>query len=324
MGALPKLGSSGGGCRTAVSKNSIQLARPQDVSCFTPAPMSGLIDPLRPAWWAARRRALALRHALRTRLPADPARIATTPKTFILSTGRTGTMFLAHFCDAHSARVRACHEPYPPLLELGLEAAAGRVSVPAAAARLARARRWSLGRLDRPAYLEANNRLFALIPALQLAYPGATIIHIVRDGRAFVRSGLRRDYYGPTDRFPRLAAPDLPVDPWAAAWAGWDPLRKCAWLWAAQNRIMRADGAALPTYHLFRFEAVFGSPAGLRALLHVIDPALALSDEVLSAALARKVNAGPADAPEAPWTAVQEAAFWEIAGPEMAHYGYER
>jgi hypothetical protein len=220
--------------------------------------------------------------------------------------------------------VRAFHEPYPALLELGLETAVGRVPAPGAAARPARARRWYLGRLDRPAYLEANNRLFALIPAIQIAYPGATIIHIVRDGRAFVRSGLGRDYYGPSDRFPRLAAPDLPADPWRAAWEGWDPAQKCAWLWARQNQMIRADGADLATYHLFRFEDVFGSPAGLRALLRVLDPQLDLSDAALSAALARKVNAQPPDAPPVPWTAAQETAFWEIAGPEMARYGYER
>ena len=280
------------------------------------------LDPLRPAYWAARRAALRGRWAVRRRLPADADHIAALRKLFVLSTGRTGTMWLAHFFDAHSANVRAYHEPYPPLLALGLAAARGQITAAAAAQQVERDRRWYLARLDRPAYLEANNRLFALAPALQIAFPGATILHVVRDGRAVVRSGLARGWYGPADRFPRLAATDFADDPWRAAWAGWGPLEKNAWLWQKHNAIIRA-GAQGADYHLFHFEALFdeGDDTAVRALMQIVDPQLALSDAKLAAARARRINARPAPGAE-PWTATQEETLQQIAGAELARYGY--
>lgn len=259
---------------------------------------------------------------MRRRLPADLEQIAARRKLFVLSTGRTGTMWLAHFFDAHSAHVRAFHEPYPPLLELGLAAARGQITAAAAAAQIERDRRWYLSRLDRPAYLEANNRLFALAPALQIAYPGAAIIHVVRDGRAVVRSGLARGWYGPADRFPRLAATDFADDPWREAWAGWGAFEKNAWLWQKHNAIIRA-GAAGADYHLFRFEALFaeGDDTAVRALMRVVDPQMALDDAELAAARARRINARPAPGVER-WTAVQEETLQQIAGAELARYGY--
>ena len=290
--------------------------------------MSVLIDPLRLTYWALRRRALALRWAFLCGLPVDPAKIAAHHKIFLLSTGRTGTMFLAHFFDRHSANVRAFHEPYPSLLRLGLDTAVAHVTIEAAAAQLARDRRWYLQRLDRPTYLEANNRLFALAPAIQQAYPGAGIIHIVRDGRAVVRSGLARGWYGPADRFPRLAATDFPDDPWREAWAGWGELQKGAWLWQKQNRIIRRSAAHLPGYRLYRFEDLFAGQVdgwtAVRDLIRFIDPQLRLSDQALAAAFARKINAQALPAPPPPWTLAQDAAFTAIAGPEMAHYNYPR
>lgn len=282
------------------------------------------LDPLRPAYWAARRAGRRLRGAARRLLPADAAKITAVPKFFILSTGRTGTMWLAHFFDAHSANVRAFHEPYPPLLGLGLAAARGEVTAVAAARQIAAQRRWYLGRLDRPIYLEANNRLFALAPALQLAWPGVTIIHVVRDGRAVVRSGLARGWYGPDDRFPRLAATDFADDPWREAWAGWGALEKNAWLWQKHNAVIRAGAAAQPNYHLFQFEALFdaGDDTAVRELMHLVDPQMQPGAAELAAARARPANARPAPGGEEGWTAAQEAAFRQIAGAEMARYGY--
>jgi hypothetical protein len=284
-----------------------------------PAPL----ERLRPAWWTLRRGAILLRHRARRALPVDAEKIAAVQKVFILSTGRTGTMFLAHFFDGHSAQVRAYHEPYPPLLALGLQAARGQITAVSAAAQLAHERRRLLHCLDRPVYLEANNRLFALAPALALAYPGVKIVHVVRDGRAVVSSALARGWYGPADRFPRLAAADFAADPWRDAWAGWSMLQKNAWLWQKQNRIIRESAAALPEYRLVRFEDLFAGEnnewTAVRDLLRFIDPHLALADETLAAAFALRANAGP---PHAPWTPAEREAFTQIAGAEMAFYDY--
>jgi hypothetical protein len=100
-------------------------------------------------------------------------------------------------------------------------------------------------------------------------------------------------------------------------------LQKNAWLWQKQNRIIRESAAALPEYRLVRFEDLFAAGSDhttLRALMHFIDPSLALSDQTLTAFLSVKINAQPGLIPAPAWTSAQEAAFQAIAAPEMAHY----
>lgn len=68
-------------------------------------------------------------------------------------------------------------------------------------------------------YIESNNRFFSLIPVLWKLFPESKIVHIVRDGRDYVRSIMNRDHYTYKDKIfykkdLRLKATDFPNDPY--------------------------------------------------------------------------------------------------------------
>ncbi|MFB6357344.1 MAG: hypothetical protein ABEJ65_12625, partial [bacterium] len=76
-------------------------------------------------------------------------------------------------------------------------------------------------------YLEANNRFFSLISELREIFGDLKIVHIIRDGRDYVRSGLSRPgnwhWYDDNDpwanRGLRLKATMFPDDPYHDEWA---------------------------------------------------------------------------------------------------------
>jgi hypothetical protein len=239
---------------------------------------------------------------------------------FIVSTGRTGTTFLARLLQQHPS-VYGCHEPRPSLRTLGLDFVYGKTSHTAAGRAF---RRWRSPYAhycrihDCRFYIEANNYLFSLVDVIRNVIPHARFIHIVRDGRDYVRSALSRNWYHPQDYTYRLQASLFPADPYASQWQNMSRFEKICWEWQKKDSlILSATQDAPDTLHV-TFESMFDDPSctGLIRVLTFIG----IDDEMVRqkalSSIAHKHNAMPRYAVPRwqEWTARQKEIFERIAG----------
>jgi hypothetical protein len=205
---------------------------------------------------------------------------------FVVGSPRSGTTFLAGAIGS-----------VPGFLDLG-EVAPVKAAVPELAAlppaeaarRLKRilgvARRTGLVGAVRP--VEQTPELAHVLPAVRLAFPEATIVHIVRDGRDVVCSLLEKPWL----RRGQLDADDAGVryGSYARFWV--EPerreefehasdARRAAWVWRSYVSAARSSGAPLVE---LRYEELAADP---RAVAARLAPALGAPLEPLAAALAR-------------------------------------
>src|SRR5688572_22563783 len=109
---------------------------------------------------------------------------------FVLSTGRTGTKFLAEYFNKNYPSITALHEPKPSyLLRLFSNAYVdGRVSADQMVSIYHRQRRHILPAIATDQYMEATGYLYGFVDVLDHITPDPIILHILRDPREFVRS----------------------------------------------------------------------------------------------------------------------------------------
>ena len=172
-------------------------------------------------------------------------------------------------------------------------------------------------RMDEDWYIENNFQLFAAMGLLRRAFPESKIAHVVRDGRHVVRSYLNRGRYITSDH---ITAMDVRGDRHATDWAGWSPIQKNAWFWATVNRHAREQGADVT----IRFEDLFnGTTECLEGLLTDLG-APDLDRERAVTMMDRPVNTNREEEwpPFEEWSPEQQKEFFDIAGDEMAHWGY--
>ena len=160
---------------------------------------------------------------------------------FVVSTGRTGTQFLARTFGEWGARSH--HEPGPWWLRhLSNAHASGAVGEDRAVRLLHRVRDEALA-VDQP-WFEASCLDHGLVGPLLVAFPDAEVVQVVRDPAGYVRSaqdwGAYRFGGRPLNVLPyrRLAPPQF--DRWNVRarvhWAGRDQFERLCWAWAAMNR----------------------------------------------------------------------------------------
>ncbi|MDZ7721311.1 MAG: sulfotransferase [candidate division KSB1 bacterium] len=251
-------------------------------------------------------------------------------KVFIVSTGRTGTMFFAKFFNLFPA-VQSLHEPCPDFLDLALDYAQGRVSFESAAREIEKHRRVRCRehkRRNLDLYIESNNRYFSLLKPLRHVFPDAKIIYIVRDGRDYVRSGISRIWYKTTDTSPRLRADMFPSDPYYAQWDQMDRFAKIAWRWQKKDGFIHRDFQDLDNTLKVKFEDIFHDPE--RKGLYEITRFIGITDEqtrhYLNKMGNRKVNTKSQKAiPRwSDWDDHMKRVFDEIAADHMRlHYDYK-
>jgi hypothetical protein len=252
---------------------------------------------------------------------------------FILALGRSGTNFLARLLD-HDRRGTVRHETYPLDPRLIVLRRVGSYSQ-------------SLDHLldvrfkDRvPAegefYGEVNSYLRYEADWLRKRFD-PVLIHLVRDGRAFVRSANIRGVYTPYE----MDGPILPRDddPYASQWAGMNRFERLCWYWMHTNehlaagveRCVRLEDL-LADYEVLRREVL--EPTGLR-----IDEATWRREvdrpkntsriyklRLAAARLRRGRRSVPTFEPLPHWSQWDESMtrrFEEICGPTMRRLGYE-
>ena len=252
---------------------------------------------------------------------------------FVVSTGRTGTQFLADLFDRLGAR--ASHEPGPRWIRLASNAhVAGRMSSERAGRLVARERWADVEQPGAAPWVESSCLVYGLVDPLLATFPDAHVVQVVRDPRTYVRSAFGWGAYRTGGRplnmlpFRRLAPSQFrprSLRRWLD-WAGEGQFERLCWAWTAMNRSMREQGAGSSRFSVVRYEDLFDplrSGPTLQALCALVGYE---ADELTLARLAEnRVNAGKRT-PEVPpweeWSAGERARLVRECSEEAAQYGY--
>jgi hypothetical protein len=246
---------------------------------------------------------------------------------FVVSTGRTGTQFLAKTIAGWGARSH--HEPGPWWLRhLSNAHASGAVSRERAVHLLHRVRDDVLS-VDAP-WFEASCLDHGLVGPLLEAFPEATVVQVVRHPVGYVRSaqdwGAYRLGGRPLNVLPyrRLAPPQFhPFNPAERVrWVGQDQFARLAWAWSAMNRAMRTQGEGSDRFRTVRFESMTDPAEGPVELGRLADDlGLTVDPATLAAAVPERVNASKPKA--GAWSPAQWDQLVALTKDEAAEYGYE-
>jgi hypothetical protein len=247
--------------------------------------------------------------------------------TFILSTGRTGTLFFIRLFDTKKAHVLSLHEPKPSyyLRVMSNAHSCNRISESWLLPAFLRARRTIFTKLGDRSYIEANNFIYGFMGVLKNLNPPPTFIHIIRDPRDYIRSYLNHGawrgrkwlaaniipYWQPDVRYllEEINSPITPVTRFAA-------------VWRHINDFLIKHGEGYSNYHAIRFEDIFGSAhIGLEQVIQAIDLPVSLD---LNSTAKEKVNPSKNDFVSAwhTWSGEECRAIQRICSPLMERYGY--
>ncbi len=285
------------------------------------------------------RRAWASRHADLT----DWAEIA---PVFIVSTGRTGTQFLADLIEANLTSVHALHEPAPDMWDTAMGYIRGEVTAEDVRDAFLRGRHLYIRRMrarGQRIYMESNNNLSFVLSILREMFPSARFVHVTRDLRTLVRSSYSKKVWSieagpgdgknalfltPQDARRRFNAKDCPQDPYAESWDALSRFEQICWLLQKKDSLIwdaLEDHAA--TLRL-RFEDIFNRESGYAEICRMLS--FIGVDEVLPEDVYREWLARPRNATEEyilpkwpEWTPEQVQAFVKIAGPHQQRCGYD-
>ncbi len=169
-------------------------------------------------------------------------------KSFIVSTGRTGTNFLAERLNFFDG-VKAYHQPEPMM---GKEASRY-LRWKNHTFRKTKIRRflpysdWYRLKLRRTrkklfssgeTFVEANMKLVPLLPVVKKAFPEAFIIQIIRHPGDFASSALNKGMFTRNDCSIRLNPMDT-GEMSRSDWKGLNPLQRINWYWLKCNEMIR-------------------------------------------------------------------------------------
>lgn len=253
----------------------------------------------------------------------------------VVSTGRTGTQALAHHLDASYDHVTSLHEPRPSrhLRLLSNRAVAGRLTREKAREALVRSRERLFARIDDPVYVESNWYVYGLLEALNDVAPRVKVLHVVRDPKTYIPSGINFGQFSGLRALATRFVPYWYLKPEQApaplamrqSWSQLTDPQRLAWHWNVVNgEIDRAAPVFGDRFLRMRYEDLFGKNAtGLGGLLEWIGlPDNAAMRERMQE---RKVNASIAKRcpPWREWDAAERQAVLDLCGERMRAYGYE-
>lgn len=198
---------------------------------------------------------------------------------FIVSTGRTGTKFLANFFNTFFEDTLSLHEPNPTLFNLGTNFIKGNISFHEAIKGLDIQRLHICRRLNKNNirfYVESNSYLSNLIPVVNEYYNSPKFVFIIRNGKDYVRSYYSKrpsniGYYALSDESPRkgITSNDFPDDRFYGRWEAMSRFERVCWVWVKRNQMIENFLTNDISWIKVRFEDVFNN--GYTGLWEIID-----------------------------------------------------
>jgi hypothetical protein len=201
------------------------------------------------------------------------------PWRYVLSAGRTGTVFLESFLNRNCPGVAAVHEPFPTREQMML--ANLRNDFGLGGSLLA----WHFNRSRRArdefhagAYVEINPFLCAMTDLLPDPARPLRIVHMVRDPASWAVSmtafKASARFRGVIDYVPFAKPYPSPRPP---GWSSLPEIEKALWRWTWCNSRIRSLREATPHYCLIRYEDLFkADDAGRAGLLASVVETLGL------------------------------------------------
>ena len=238
---------------------------------------------------------------------------------FIVSTGRTATKWLSHLLNQIDGYL-VTHEPVPE------EAKAHRIACenPESTIPYIMFRKREIYSRCRSlpglyGYGEVNGNLRRHILSISKIFPGAAIIHLVRDGRDVVRSVLSRTAFTEKHSVYNETFIQPTYELTAEAWLQLSRFEKFCWVWKAENEFIRKN-----TFFHTRIEDITSSYALFKE--QILEPlGLELEEDIWRVSLQHPKNVTKEYAIGSwdDWTAEQQKQFIRICSKEMQEYGYE-
>ncbi len=236
---------------------------------------------------------------------------------FILGIGRSGTAFLAELLN----RAEGAYVFHEPVFEDFMAHAKAHYDQQAADDYMQAYRKKEIFvrmRHRTPGvYGEVTSTLRCHAAAIQKAFPGVTLIHLVRDGRAVVRSAMGRRTLTLGNPLSMTLHP-TESDPWKTRWAAMDRFARICWLWQEENaRLRKTIGRTV------QLERILGSYDYFRD--GVLDPCgIHVGEQQWERAIAspRNITTSYQMPKWEDWSSEQQRIYREICGDEMAKCGY--
>lgn len=264
--------------------------------------------------------------------------------TLIVSTGRTGTEFLARFFNEHFEGVAGRHEPPMDMFELGAGRLRGKYNHEEGTEYFYSHRYRLLQELvnaGKDTYVESNLNLSLVLDLAENVFPNLKIIHVVRDPKTCIRSYYNKSpddsgtlyFMGENDFRQRVVPADFPNDPFYAESSSMNRFEKVCWYWSKYNSIVSDyfDRNTKGNTLLVKYEDLFlaeNKTEQMNALIGFmgISDRKKTSPEAIAGALARKSNFsrnGELIGEYETWTDEMKASFSRIVSVSAQRYGYK-
>jgi hypothetical protein len=244
----------------------------------------------------------------------------------IVSTGRTGTKALAQHLDKCYPQVCALHEPRPSwrLRMATTRALCGKMQRQQLVEKLVRLRRGLISRVSQGIYVESNPYLSGFIEVFPEVFEDARVVHVVRDPRTYVRSGVNFGAFRGTKKLASEWWPNWFPKPAGSRWGEMDSIERLAWFWALVNsHLNRGEEIYGERYLRIGFEELFSPEGeGLERLTDWIG--LPRSGAMREEARKEHVNASRVEELAAwdKWPASDQQKVMKHCGDLMRMYGY--
>lgn len=246
---------------------------------------------------------------------------------FFLSTGRCGTAWFNDLLK-HDPSVRDFHSPYPNfsiqnrfMYKLWQEKTNDENKLETARQLFLCGREQHLRyafKCDKR-YFETNNHITFFAPMLRRIMPQSKFVHLYRHPGEFVRSGIRRGWYGKnTQANTKLIVPVNPSDEWNK----YSEIGKIGWLWNETNSFIENFKKNLDPGRIFNFNFNMLNPDSVHPLIQFLE--ITISGRALKKLLATKKNVQKTG--QFPsyreWDDKQKAELMQSCGKLAASYGY--
>jgi hypothetical protein len=188
---------------------------------------------------------------------------------FILSTGRSGSKFIANLLD-WAPNISAFHEPRPTLEYFSNYAYHHREQKEILSKMIDSARMESILEIfiKDKIYVESNQCVTFFAPAIAELFKKSKFVHITRHPGDFIRSAVRKGWHKNDSIWEsgRIKTGDR------NRWAGMDQIERLAWLWNSANRFIEDFKGAIEKKRtaFFKFEDLTSGADSVHELLHFI------------------------------------------------------